>query len=443
MVFQDPYASLNPRLTAGAPGRRADAHPRPRPRPASSTTASPSCFERVGLRARAPAALPARALRRPAPASLHRAGAGVGPKLIVADEPTSALDVSVQAQVLDLLIELQREPRPRFPVHHPRHGGGRAHQPPDRCDVRGPDRRARARAPGVGRDRAIPTPKPCSRRCRCRTPRARGHAAAAAAPASVPPRDRSCEVGDRAIWWRRDHRDRGLRAAGRARRVPRARRARAGRPRRDRRLRELRRDPPRAEPCWRAETQRGGTADAVRRRRGDRDRAAARDRRGALGRPDVERPGPAAAARQLHARRRCGRPRHRAPAAERRGAGRRAAQRGGAGAPARGRGAKGRVARGAAAAPDTDAGIIASTAATGRPHSTPRGSSNAPTSAAACCSAWGSARASRCCTTRSTRARRWPGSPPRSRSTRWRRGSRRSLDHGRCRDLLELGAQTR
>ena len=107
MVFQDPYASLNPRLTAG------------------TIVGEPlENFERLGrgerggavapARARRPGAdamhrYPVRVLGRPAPAARHRAGAGAVPRLIVADEPVSALDVSVQAQVLNLLMDLQDE----------------------------------------------------------------------------------------------------------------------------------------------------------------------------------------------------------------------------------------------------------------------------------------------------------------------------------------------
>src|SRR5690606_23618482 len=109
IVFQDPYGSLDPRMMVGDILDEGLAILRPELKRVERQSLLVSLLDRVGL--------PANSLQR----YPHEFSGGqrqriaiaralaVQPAVLVCDEPTSALDVSVQAQILDLLKDLQAE----------------------------------------------------------------------------------------------------------------------------------------------------------------------------------------------------------------------------------------------------------------------------------------------------------------------------------------------
>ena len=118
MIFQDPMASLNPRKKVeDIIGEGLDIHHMYKTREERREKGGENSGQGGPLRPNMPSAIPTSSLAASASAWALPAPLIMNPKLIIADECISALDVSIQAQVVNLMKDIQQGDRHGLPVH--------------------------------------------------------------------------------------------------------------------------------------------------------------------------------------------------------------------------------------------------------------------------------------------------------------------------------------
>ena len=157
MVFQQPNSSLNPCYDAGFQiGEVYEIHRKARKRVGRERAVEMLRKVHIPDAQRRADSYPHQLSGGQAQRVMIAMALAAQPELLIADEPTTALDVTIQAQILDLMRELQADTRHGHGADHPRPRRRRRDVRAGRRDVRRADRRGDRHGDAVPRARCIP-----------------------------------------------------------------------------------------------------------------------------------------------------------------------------------------------------------------------------------------------------------------------------------------------